>query len=129
MKIQELLQEEEVDSKEFKFSVRKAAKEVIKKAIQRSGPRWQLDQRGLDIGLQYLGDDPDETQKIIDNLIFKLLQLFKTKYQIRPKKKERSLPGGLKQVVYTVSPKVEFFHKKDFGINPKISDFGLLISR
>jgi hypothetical protein len=128
MKIQELLSEQEVDSKEFKSSVRKDAKEVIKKAIKSSGPRWQLDQRG-DIGLQYLGDDPDEARKVIDNLVFKLIQLFKTKYQIRPKKSERSLPGGLKQVVYTVSPKVEFFHKKEIGRNPKISEFGLLISR
>ena len=129
MKLQELLSEQEVDSKEFKRTIQKAAKEVIKKAIKSSGPRWQLDQRGLDIGLQYLGDDPDEVRKIINNLVFKLIQLFKTEYQIRPQKKERSLPGGLKQIVYRVSPKIEFFHKKDFGVNPKVSEFGLLVSR
>ena len=127
MKLQELLQEE-IDDKEFKSSVRKDVKEVIKKVIKPSGPRWQLDQSFRDIGLRYLGDDPDEAKKVIGNLVFKLIQLFKTKYKIRPKKSERSL-GGLKQIVYTVSPKIEFFHKKDFGVNPKVSEFGFLISR
>ncbi len=98
----------EPDSREFKKQVRDQVAKAMEIAIRRTKPRWQFDQTQLDLGLQYLGDDPNEAQDVINDLVSRLLKFFPKVYRLSPKRTVRNLPGGISQIVYQITPKVSF---------------------
>jgi len=104
--------------------VRETVSQIIKSSIRGSKARWQFDKFGLDLGLQYLGDDLQEAKKVIDDIVSRLLKKFQG-----VKISKRTLPGGIKQKVFEISPGIEFFHLENPGTNSRVSDFGFLVKK
>ena len=119
----------EPDSRDFKKQVKNQVAKAMELAIRGSKARWQFDSIALDLGLQYLGDDPNEAQDVINDLVSRLLKFFPKTYRLSPRRTVRNLPGGISQIVYQVTPKVSFFHLDKVGKNKRVSDFGFLVNR
>lgn len=130
MKMEDLFEQTpEPDSRDFKKQVRDQVSKAMELAIRGSRARWQFDKLALDLGLQYLGDDPNEAQDVINDLVSRLLKFFPKTYRLSPRRTVRNLPGGISQIVYQITPKVQFFHLDKVGTNKRVSDFGFLVNR